>query len=108
MNTGSDSMNIAIILAGGTGTRLGANRPKQYLEINNRPIIAYSMQAINICKKIDAIWIVADEMWQDYIGEHVCMDKVMGFSKPGVSERTMPMLNASLSIVTVKSPALFT
>ncbi len=90
---GSDSMNIAIILAGGTGTRLGANRPKQYLEINNRPIIAYSMQAINICKKIDAIWIVADEMWQDYIREHVCMDKVMGFSKPGAN-RQLSIWNA--------------
>lgn len=86
-------MNIAIILAGGTGTRLGADRPKQYLEINNRPIIAYSMQAINACVNIDAIRIVAHEMWHDYIREHVCMDKVMGFSEPGTN-RQLSIWNA--------------
>lgn len=93
MNTGSDSMNIAIILAGGTGTRLGADRPKQYLEINNRPIIAYSMQAVTACTAIDVIWIVADEMWRDYIREHVCMEKVKGFSQPGTN-RQLSIWNA--------------
>ena len=86
-------MNIAIILAGGTGTRLGADRPKQYLEINGKPVIAYSMQAIDKCAKVDAIWIVADEMWHDYIKEHVCMGKVKGFSKPG-ENRQLSIWNA--------------
>lgn len=86
-------MKIAIILAGGTGTRLGEDCPKQYLEINGKPIIAYSMQAIGLCKKIDAIRIVADEMWQDYIRKHVCMDKVTGFSEPGAN-RQLSIWNA--------------
>ncbi len=86
-------MNIAIILAGGMGTRLGADRPKQYLEINNKPVIAYSMQAIIACAAIDVVWIVADEMWRDYIRKHVCMDKVKGFSLPGAN-RQLSVWNA--------------
>lgn len=96
-------MNIAIILAGGTGARLGADRPKQYLEINNRPIIAYSMQAINACANIDVIWIVADEMWRDYIREHVCMDKVKGFANPGAN-RQLSVWNALCDMRTEADP----
>ena len=35
-------MTIALILSGGTGTRLGFDIPKQYIEVNGRPIISYS------------------------------------------------------------------
>lgn len=45
-------MNIAIILAGGTGTRVGAKVPKQFININDKPILAYTLdlfqQNINI------------------------------------------------------------
>ena len=34
-------MNIALILAGGAGTRLGEDIPKQYIMVRKRPIIAY-------------------------------------------------------------------
>lgn len=35
-------MNIAVILAGGTGTRIGANIPKQFIKIMGKPILAYT------------------------------------------------------------------
>ena len=34
-------MNTALVLAGGTGTRLGADIPKQYIEVNGRMVIDY-------------------------------------------------------------------
>ena len=34
-------MNIALVLAGGTGTRLGADIPKQYIEVRGKMIIDY-------------------------------------------------------------------
>lgn len=86
-------MNIAIILAGGTGTRLGAECPKQYIEVNEKPIIAYSLQELSLHADIDVIWIVADEMWRDYIREHVNMKKVKGFSQPGAT-RQLSIWNA--------------
>ena len=37
-------MNIAIILSGGVGSRMGTNIPKQYIEINGKPVLWYSLK----------------------------------------------------------------
>ena len=37
-------MNIAIIFAGGSGVRMGAGVPKQFLEINGKPILIHTLQ----------------------------------------------------------------
>jgi 2-C-methyl-D-erythritol 4-phosphate cytidylyltransferase len=60
-------MNIALVLSGGTGTRLGADIPKQYIEVNGRMIIDYCLETFFASEYIDAVWIVADESWQDKI-----------------------------------------
>ncbi|MBQ8200125.1 MAG: 2-C-methyl-D-erythritol 4-phosphate cytidylyltransferase [Lachnospiraceae bacterium] len=96
-------MNIAIVLAGGTGTRLGAERPKQYIEVNEKPIIAYSVQELSVHAGIDAIWIVADEMWRDYICKRVNMEKVRGFSTPGTN-RQLSIWNALCDLRAVADP----
>ena len=41
-------MNIAIIFAGGSGVRMGAGVPKQFLEINGKPIIIHTLQLFSI------------------------------------------------------------
>lgn len=64
-------MNTAIILAGGIGTRLGGDIPKQYLEVANKPIIAYCLEKFEQNKSIDAIVIVAAKEWQDYITQNL-------------------------------------
>ena len=38
------AMNIALILAGGTGTRLGSDIPKQYIEVYGRAVISYCLE----------------------------------------------------------------
>lgn len=97
-------MNIAIILAGGTGTRLGADRPKQYIEVNNKPIIAYAVEALTRHEMVDFIWIVADEQWRDYIGQRVLMDKVKGFSLPGAN-RQLSIWNALCDLKEMVKPS---
>lgn len=90
-------MNIAIILAGGTGTRLGADRPKQYIEVNGKPVISYCADALSAHEMVDAIWIVAHEMWREYICEHVVSAKLKGFSRPGAN-RQLSIWNALCDI----------
>ncbi|MBQ8526936.1 MAG: 2-C-methyl-D-erythritol 4-phosphate cytidylyltransferase [Lachnospiraceae bacterium] len=90
-------MNIAIILAGGTGTRLGADRPKQYIEVNGKPIISYCAEALSAHEMVDVIWIVADEMWHDYVSAHIPTGKVKGFSLPGAN-RQLSIWNALCDI----------
>ena len=84
-------MNIAIILAGGVGSRMKAiDRPKQYIEVKGRPIINYCLKTFEHHKEIDEIYIVADESWQDYIKEWLEKDKITkfkGFAPAGKSRQ---------------------
>ena len=76
-------MNIAILLSGGTGSRLGEQIPKQYIEVMNRPLIAYCFDALSHSTRIDAICIVAAADWHDYIKKHCEAKKKIIFAKPG-------------------------
>lgn len=84
-------MVTALILSGGTGTRLGANIPKQYIEVDGRPIISYCFETLALSRYIDAIWIVADEHWQEYIEQKVkpydIYGRLRGFSSPGANRQ---------------------
>lgn len=80
-------MAVALILSGGTGTRLGADIPKQYIEVYDRPVISYCIEQLSRHEKIDTIQIVAAPQWQETIRE--CLKrydrdkKFQGFSFPG-------------------------
>ena len=50
---------IAVLLAGGVGSRFGADRPKQFLELNGRTILEYSVDAFHRNDNIDEIAIVS-------------------------------------------------
>ena len=53
--------NIGVILAGGFGARFGSSTPKQYLSINNKEIISYSIDAFYNSKYVDKLIVVVDE-----------------------------------------------
>lgn len=80
-------MIAAILLSGGTGTRMGTARPKQYLEVGGRSILSYSMQVLIQHQQISALQIVADPQWHDFILHQVHAingtSKLWGFSSPG-------------------------
>ncbi|MGP8310860.1 2-C-methyl-D-erythritol 4-phosphate cytidylyltransferase [Enterocloster aldenensis] len=56
-------MNVAVILAGGTGTRIGANIPKQFIKVFGKPILAYTMEVFQRNRNIDAIEVVCNKNW---------------------------------------------
>lgn len=61
-------MNIALIVAGGSGTRLKtANQPKQFIDINGKPLLTYSISAFENHPKIDAIVIVVINEYIDLV-----------------------------------------
>ena len=64
-------MNVPIILAGGVGSRLGADRPKQFVEILGKPILVYTIEIFQNHPKIDAIEVVCVESHIDYLKELV-------------------------------------
>lgn len=79
-------MNIAMILAGGVGTRVGMDIPKQFIKVNNKPILVYTIENFQNNKNIDAIEIVAHENWLQECTELVKeyrLDKVRWFTTGG-------------------------
>ena len=62
-------MNIAVILAGGVGNRLGAGIPKQFVEVLDKPIIAYTIEPFEKHPDVDAILVVCVKPYMDYILE---------------------------------------
>ena len=58
-------MNYAIILAGGVGSRVGANVPKQFIEVQGKPILIYTLEAFQRCDQIDAIEVVCIASYMD-------------------------------------------
>lgn len=64
-------MNIAVILSGGVGSRMGLDRPKQYIEIDGSPIFNYCLNTFVVNTQIDAITIVCANEWKDYVCRNV-------------------------------------
>ena len=51
-------MNSAIIVAAGSGTRFGSEKPKQFLEIAGKPLIFHTLERFENCPAIDEIILV--------------------------------------------------
>lgn len=65
-------MIIAMILAGGVGSRVGAGKPKQFVEILGKPVLAYTIDIFQNHPNVDAIEVVCHEKWMDYLKEMLC------------------------------------
>lgn len=62
-------MNVALILAGGVGNRLGAKIPKQFIEVLGKPVLAYTIEAFEQHPEIDAVLVACVKPYMDYMWE---------------------------------------
>ncbi len=63
-------MNVAVIFAGGTGTRMDLkDKPKQFLMVHGKPIIVHTIEIFNSHPQIDGIIVVCLENWITYMEE---------------------------------------
>ncbi len=97
-------MNIAIILAGGTGSRIDSEIPKQFIELSGQMMIMYALRPFGESDLVDKIQIVANENWRDKIEKELFEDpesalvkKFIGFSDPG-ENRQLSIYNALCDI----------
>lgn len=60
-------MNVALIIAGGSGHRMGQEIPKQFLTINDKPIIIYTLENFQNNSHIDEILVVCIDGWHDVL-----------------------------------------
>lgn len=59
--------NIALIIAGGSGARMHQDIPKQFLTVNERPVIIYTLQAFQGHEDINAIAVVCIDGWKQIL-----------------------------------------
>lgn len=102
-------MKIALLLSGGIGTRLHSDLPKQYIRVNGKMVITYSLATLAISPMIDAIQIVAQKEWWEHIladakQTGINTSKIIGFSTPG-SHRQASILNGLRDILLQRDEA---
>jgi 2-C-methyl-D-erythritol 4-phosphate cytidylyltransferase len=60
-------MNIAIIIAGGSGHRMGQDIPKQFINVYDKPVIIYTLEGFQRHPQIDAIEVVCIDGWHEVL-----------------------------------------
>ena len=60
-------MVVAVIIAGGSGSRTGQDVPKQFLNVNDKPILFYTLESFQQHPEIDAIEVVCLDGWQEMV-----------------------------------------
>ncbi len=60
-------MNVAVIIAGGSGQRMGQDIPKQFINVYDKPVIIYTLEGFQRHPMIDAIEVVCLDGWHDVL-----------------------------------------
>ena len=60
-------MNIAILIAGGSGKRMGQDIPKQFINVYDKPVLLYTLESFERHPQIDAIEVVCIDGWHDVL-----------------------------------------
>ena len=60
-------MNIAIVIAGGSGSRMGQDIPKQFINVYDKPVLIYTLEGFQKHPQIDAIEVVCIDGWHDVL-----------------------------------------
>ena len=60
-------MNIAVIIAGGSGNRMGQDIPKQFINVYDKPILIYTLEGFQKHPMVDAIEVVCIEGWESVV-----------------------------------------
>lgn len=64
-------MNHCLLMMGGIGSRFGADRPKQYIEIENIPVFIYILKKLLKSKYIDDVVVVSHSSWIDFVNQSI-------------------------------------
>lgn len=91
----------AVVVAGGSGTRMNAGIRKQYLTLGGRPILSLTLAAFDECEEIDRVFLAVPEDDFDFCRKHIlpefCLKKE-AVLVPGGGERQESVYNGLLAV----------
>ena len=85
-------MIYAVLAAGGIGSRMGADKPKQYIEIGGKAIIVHTAEKFLKCERVDKVIVLCPADWVDYTREIFSDTEVVIIS--GGDTRNETLMNA--------------
>ena len=96
-------MNYAILLSGGTGTRIESDKPKQYMKAGSYMMVTWALKALLECEAVDRVYIVAEHEWRELIeadADKAGLDvgRIGGYAIPGTNRQTS-ILNGMQEII---------
>ncbi|MBQ7233948.1 MAG: 2-C-methyl-D-erythritol 4-phosphate cytidylyltransferase [Kiritimatiellae bacterium] len=99
-------MTVAVVIAGGVGSRMGACVPKQFVEVDGRPVLFWTLEAFQRHPMIDAIELVLIDGWRDVVED---FKNRLGISKlkwivPGGASAQESIRNGVFALEGVCSP----
>lgn len=83
-------MNVAIIIAAGSGHRMGQDIPKQFITVMDKPILIYTLKGFQNHSKVDAIEVVCLEGWESMVwayAKQYNIDKLKWIVKGGTTSQ---------------------
>lgn len=63
-------MTVAVIIAGGSGKRMRQEIPKQFINVNDKPVLIYTLEAFQKHPEVDKILVVCIDGWQDILSAY--------------------------------------
>ena len=69
-------MNYAVIIAGGSGHRMGQDIPKQFINVNNKPVLLYTLECFQKHPMIDEIVVVCIDGWHEAVRAYAGMASI--------------------------------
>lgn len=91
-------MVYGVILAGGIGSRMGGDKPKQYLNIKEKPIIIYTIEKFFTCPKFEKVIVLCPAQWTQHtknlIKKHIAPAEEKVVVIEGGSTRNETIMNA--------------
>ena len=72
---------IAILTAAGTGTRTHQDIPKQFINVQDKPVIIYTLEAFQKHPNVDAIEVVCLDGWHDIVRAYAKQFEITKFTK---------------------------
>lgn len=79
-------MNVAVIIAGGSGQRMGQDIPKQFINVYDKPVLIYTLESFQKHPLVDAIEVVCIDGWENVVwayAKQFSIDKLKWITKGG-------------------------
>ena len=86
-------MNYAVLLSGGSGSRIGSEIPKQYMRAGSYMMVTLALKVLLECNAVDRVYIVAENEWrrpieEDAVNAGLDTGKFRTFADPGKNRQT--------------------